>query len=61
MMAWSKVTFATGGRNRFAGDMLDAFKAAGISASGLPAMTLLTLVGSNAIGNVPTVVLLVTI
>jgi hypothetical protein len=60
MMAWSKVTFATGGRNRFAGDMLDA-KAAGISASGLPAMTLLTLVGSNAIGNVPTVVLLVTI
>src|SRR5262245_1928853 len=43
------------------GDMLDAFKAAGISASGLPAMTLLTLVGSNTIGNVPTVVLLVTI
>jgi Na+/H+ antiporter NhaD/arsenite permease-like protein len=43
------------------GDMLDALKAAGISASGLPAMTLLTLVGSNTIGNVPTVVLLVTI
>ena len=42
-------------------DMLDALKAAGISASGLPAMTLLTLVGSNTIGNVPTVVLLVTI
>jgi len=43
------------------GDVLDALKAAGISASGLPAMTLLTLVGSNTIGNVPTVVLLVTI
>jgi hypothetical protein len=55
------VTFATGGRNRFAEDILDGFKAAGISASGLPAMTLLTLVGSNTIGNVPTVVLLVTI
>jgi Na+/H+ antiporter NhaD/arsenite permease-like protein len=43
------------------GDVLDALKAAGISASGLPAMTLLTLVGSNTIGNVPTVVLLVTV
>jgi Na+/H+ antiporter NhaD/arsenite permease-like protein len=42
-------------------DTLDALKAAGINASGLPAMALLKLVGSNTIGNVPTVVLLVSI
>jgi Na+/H+ antiporter NhaD/arsenite permease-like protein len=42
-------------------DLLNALKAAGINASGLPAIALLTLVGSNTIGNVPTVVLLVTI
>lgn len=41
--------------------LLTVFSVLWISPSGLPAMALLTLVGSNTIGNVPTVVLLVAI
>lgn len=40
------------------GDALAALTASGIDPKGLPAMVLLTLFGSNTIGNVPTVVLL---
>ena len=40
---------------------LAALTAAGIDPHGLPALAALTLVGSNTIGNVPTVVLLLTV
>jgi Na+/H+ antiporter NhaD/arsenite permease-like protein len=40
------------------GDAIAALAALGIDPKGLPAMVLLTLFGSNTIGNVPTVVLL---
>ena len=40
------------------GDALVALTAAGVDPKGLPAMVLLTIFGSNTIGNVPTVVLL---
>lgn len=42
-------------------DMFAALTASGIDPKGLPAMVVLTLIGSNTIGNVPTVVLLVTV
>jgi Na+/H+ antiporter NhaD/arsenite permease-like protein len=43
------------------GDAIAALAALGIDPKGLPAMVLLTLFGSNTIGNVPTVVLLTTV
>jgi Na+/H+ antiporter NhaD/arsenite permease-like protein len=43
------------------GDALAATSAFGVDPKGLPAMLLLTLFGSNTIGNVPTVVLLTTV
>lgn len=42
-------------------DMFAALETWGVNPKGLPAMALLTLIGSNTIGNVPTVVLLVTV
>jgi Na+/H+ antiporter NhaD/arsenite permease-like protein len=42
-------------------DALAALTATGIDPKGVPAMVLLTLVGSNTIGNVPTVVLLLAV
>jgi Na+/H+ antiporter NhaD/arsenite permease-like protein len=44
-----------------AADTLGALAAAGIDPHGLPALAALTLFGSNTIGNVPTVVLLLTV
>jgi Na+/H+ antiporter NhaD/arsenite permease-like protein len=44
-----------------AADTLGALTAAGIDPHGLPALAALTLFGSNTIGNVPTVVLLLTV
>jgi Na+/H+ antiporter NhaD/arsenite permease-like protein len=44
-----------------AADTLGALTAAGIDPHGLPALASLTLFGSNTIGNVPTVVLLLTV
>ena len=44
-----------------AADMIAALRAAGIDPQGLPALAALTLVGSNTIGNVPTVVLLLAV
>jgi len=41
--------------------MIAALRAAGIDPQGLPALAALTLVGSNTIGNVPTVVLLLAV
>jgi Na+/H+ antiporter NhaD/arsenite permease-like protein len=43
------------------GDAIATLAALGIDPKGLPAMVLLTLFGSNTIGNVPTVVLLTTV
>jgi Na+/H+ antiporter NhaD/arsenite permease-like protein len=43
------------------GDAIATLAALGIDPNGLPAMVLLTLFGSNTIGNVPTVVLLTTV
>jgi Na+/H+ antiporter NhaD/arsenite permease-like protein len=42
-------------------DALAALAASGINPKGLPSMVLLTLFGSNTLGNVPTVVLLTTV
>jgi Na+/H+ antiporter NhaD/arsenite permease-like protein len=44
-----------------AADTLGALTAAGIAPHGLPALAAVTLFGSNTIGNVPTVVLLLTV
>jgi Na+/H+ antiporter NhaD/arsenite permease-like protein len=44
-----------------AADTLAALRAAGIDPQGLPALAALTLFGSNTIGNVPTVVLLLAV